>query len=62
MFAAESAGLSTCAMSGFDEGRMKKVLGIPRRFDLPMIVAVGYPAERLPLRTRLPIEDVVHWL
>ena len=62
MFAAESAGLATCAMSGFDEGRIKKALKIPKGFDVPMIVTVGYPAERHPLRTRLPFEEVVHWL
>ena len=62
MLAAESAGLATCPMSGIDEGRVKKVLGIPRRFDVPLIVTVGYPAERRPLRTRLPLEEIVHWL
>lgn len=62
MFAAESAGLATCPMSGFDEGRVKKVLGIPHDFVVPMLVTVGYSAEHRPLRTRLPLEEVVHWI
>jgi nitroreductase len=62
MLAAESAGLATCPMSGFDEHRLKKVVKIPRRFDVPLLIAVGYPAERPPERSRLPLEEVVHWL
>ena len=62
MLAAESVGLSTCPMSGFDERRLKKAVKIPRRFDVPLIMAVGYAADRLPARSRLPFEEVVHWL
>ena len=42
MLAAEAAGLSTLPMEGFDEGRVRKVLGIPRTQVVPVIVAVGY--------------------
>jgi putative NAD(P)H nitroreductase len=61
MLAAESAGLATCPISSCDEGRVKRVLGIPRRYVAPLIVAVGYPAERPPVRSRLPFEEIVHW-
>jgi len=62
MLAAESVGLSTCPMSGFDEHRLKKILKIPRRFDVPLIMAVGYGADHPQERSRLPFEEVVHWL
>ena len=62
MLAAESVGLGTCPMSGFDERRLKKAVKIPRRFDVPLIIAVGYPADRPPSRSRLPLEEVVHWM
>ncbi len=62
MLAAESAGLGTCPMSTFDERRLRKIVGIPHSFHVPLIVAVGYPAERPPARYRLPLEEVVHWM
>ncbi len=62
MLAAESVGLGTCPISGFDERRLKKAVKIPRRFDVPLIIAVGYPAERPPARSRLPLEEIAHWL
>jgi nitroreductase len=62
MLAAESAGLATCPMGWFDERRVRKIVGIPRSMYVPLVVAVGYPAERPPKRTRLPLEDVVHWV
>lgn len=61
MLAAESAGLGTCPITTFDEGRVKKILKIPRAYDVPLLLAVGYPAERPPQRSRLPMDEVVHW-
>ncbi len=60
MLAAEAAGLSTLPMEGFDEGRVRKVLGIPRSHIVPVIVAVGYPTPLPSRKTRLPIETLVH--
>lgn len=62
MLAAESVGLATCPMSGFDERRLKKAVKIPKSFYVPLIIAVGYPAERPISRSRLPLDEVVHWL
>ena len=61
MLAAESAGLASCPVSSFDEGRVKRILGVPRRFIAPLIIAIGYPAERPNVRSRLPFEEIVHW-
>jgi len=61
MLAAESSGLATCPIASFDERRLKKALSIPRRFVVPLIVAVGYPESRPARRSRLPLEDIVHW-
>ena len=61
MLAAESAGLATCPISSFDEGRVKRILGVPRRFIAPLMVAVGYAVGRPPVRSRLPFEEIVHW-
>ncbi len=61
MLAAESAGLSTLPMEGFDEGRVRKVLGIPRSCVVPVVIAVGYAKPQPRLKTRLPIETLIHW-
>jgi len=61
MLAAEAAGLATCPMEGFDERRVRRVLGMPRRY-LPIIVTpVGYAADGEQTKTRLPLEQLVHW-
>jgi len=60
MLAAEAAGLATCPMEGFDERRVRRVLGIPRR-HLPIIITpVGYAADTDQTKTRLPLNELVH--
>ena len=61
MLAAAGAGLDTCPMEGFDEVRIKRLLGIPRRMTIPVIVAVGYAQEDLPPKPpRFPLERKLH--
>jgi nitroreductase len=61
MLAAESAGLSTVPMEGFDERRVRKILGIPATCIVPILVPVGYAADRPAGKTRLPLERMLHW-
>lgn len=61
MLAARAAGLGTVPMEGFDEGRVKRVLGIPRHWIVPLVIPVGYPAEQKLTKTRLPVEERIHW-
>lgn len=61
MLAAGGLGLATCPMGAFDEGRLKRLLGIPRRVAVPAIVAVGYPADEPPPSPRLPLQDKLSW-
>ena len=42
MLAARARGLDTCAMEGFDHGRVVRLLRLEGRFFIPMIIAVGY--------------------
>ena len=46
MLGCSSRGLQTCPMEGFNAGGMRKVLGIPRRFAIPLIVSTGIAYER----------------
>jgi hypothetical protein len=48
-------------MEGFDEVRLKRLLGIPRRMTVPVIVVVGYAMEELPPKPpRFPLERKLH--
>lgn len=42
---AESMGLGTSPMLGFDPGQVKSILGLPEYARVPALVALGYPAE-----------------
>lgn len=60
MHAATAAGLATLPMEGFDEGKVRKVLGIPRSHVVPVIIPVGYPVQQDLKKTRLPVERFIH--
>ena len=60
MLAASAAGLSTLPMEGFDERRVRQVLGIPRSQVVTVVIAVGYSADKNLKKTRLPLERFVH--
>lgn len=60
MLAAKAAGLDTCPMEGFDEGRVRRVVGIPRRFIIPLIIPLGRSTQPSLTKTRLPLESMVH--
>lgn len=61
MLAAEAAGLATSPIEGFDEFRVRRVLGIPCSHIVPIIIAVGYPTDEALTKTRLPLEDSLHF-
>ena len=60
--AAESHGLATCMMEGFDSRRLSEILRIPDRYAIPLVIATGYDyedrddAEKSP---RLDLSEVV---
>jgi nitroreductase len=60
MLAAHAAGLATVPMEGFDEGRVKKILKIPRDFIVPLIIPVGYAAPGEAKKNRLPLARLRH--
>lgn len=60
MLAATAAGLATLPMEGFDEGRVRRVLRIPQTHVIPVIVAVGHADDRKQVKSRLPLERVIH--
>jgi nitroreductase len=60
MLAATAAGLATVPMEGFDEGRVKRILRIPRSHAVPIVIPIGYAKDATLKKTRLPLERIVH--
>jgi nitroreductase len=58
VYAAESHGLSTAMMEGFDPRRTKEILRIPDRYAVPLVVATGYEYEEEPEIEQTPRFDV----
>jgi nitroreductase len=61
MLAAQAAGLNTLPMEGFDTGRLRKVLKLPRSLEPMLVVALGYADPPVTRKTRLPLEKVLIW-
>jgi nitroreductase len=60
MLAASAAGLATLPMEGFDERRVRRVLAVPSSQTIPVVIAIGYPADADLKKSRLPLERFVH--
>jgi len=54
-------GLGTCWIGAFDEGEVRRILGIPDAKVAVIGMAVGYPAESPAPKARRPLERAVHW-
>jgi nitroreductase len=46
ILAATNVDLGTCWIVGFDETKVKELLGIPKRIKVIALTPVGYPAEK----------------
>ncbi len=63
VLAATSHDLGTCIMEGFDGRRVQKILQIPDRYEIPLMVATGYDYDSdkkdIKLTPRLDLDEVV---
>ena len=60
MLAAEAVGLGTVPMEGFDAGRLRRALDLPRSWEPILVVPIGY-AKDPARKTRLPLQRVMLW-
>lgn len=51
-------GLGTCWVGSFYEDQVKAVLGIPAAVRVVELLTLGYPADKLRARNRLPLEQI----
>jgi nitroreductase len=62
MLAAAAIGLDSCPMGGFEPEAVADVLGIDRaRFEVALLLALGYRAQPQPPRHRLPLSELVQY-
>ena len=60
LLCAADLGLGACWIGGFNEAKMKRLLGVPESFLLPGMMTVGYPASDPPPPPRRSQADMVH--
>ena len=52
-------GLGTCWVGSFYKDQVQAVLGIPPQIHVVGLLTMGYPADKLRAKSRLPIEQIV---
>ena len=62
MLAAESLGVESCPMEGFEEERVKEAFDIPEDVRVVCLVSLGFAADSAKaFPGRLPLETLVFW-
>ncbi|AAZ12784.1 nitroreductase, putative [Trypanosoma brucei brucei TREU927] len=66
IYAATAAGLDTAILEGFDEAKVREVVGLPERYTVPVIISVGYKKAdeqgKPPVRSpRFSTGSLVRW-
>jgi len=61
LLAAYSSGLGTCWVGAFTEEKTREILKIPIGVRSVALIALGYPDEAPPPRSRRPINQIVHY-
>lgn len=59
--AATALGLGTCFVCSMKEGVIWNILGLPKSYQIDIILPIGYPSEVLPHNVRKNIEEIVSY-
>jgi len=67
--AATALGIGTCFVGWFHHKKLKKLLGIPNRYDIAVLLVLGYPADEsteqgiagIAPRPRKKLEEIVSY-
>lgn len=55
---AAELGIGTCWIGWFRKRRLRRVLGLPRGWDIPAMIAIGYPSGKTHPRERRTLEEI----
>jgi len=62
MTAAAAIGIDSCAIGGFLPDRIRELLDLdPERYAVALILPLGYCADPVPAKQRLPLSDLVEY-
>jgi len=56
---ARAEGLGSCMIGWFDESKLQKILGIPPRKRVELIITIGYSHNEIREKRRKPAEETV---
>ena len=59
VLAAEALGLGTCWIGWFKPKKIRKILKIPRSYQILSLISLGYPSEATPPPEKLSIDEIV---
>lgn len=61
MLAAAGRGLGSCAVKSFHPKLVRRILDLPERFCLELLVTLGHPARIPEMPRRRPLEELIHY-
>lgn len=63
IMSATNEGLSTCMLGLFDKDAVKKALGLDKKAELKLVIAVGYASaeDKIRKKVRKSLEDIVEY-
>jgi nitroreductase len=56
---AAELGLGTCWIGWFNKKVLKRLLSLPAGWDIPAMIAVGFPDEQPDMKPRKPVSEVL---
>lgn len=59
VIAAWAMGIGSCWIGDFNEENVKKLLNIPKSWNIVALISLGYPAEKPQPRKKKSIEEIV---
>jgi nitroreductase len=61
LLGAVEKGLGGCMLGAVDKEDLHRLLNIPARYDIPLVVALGKPKEKIILETMKPTDSFDYW-
>ena len=54
-------GLGSCWIGGFNQARVKEILAIPDKYQVVVLLSLGYPAENPDRKARKPLRQITSY-
>jgi nitroreductase len=61
LLGAVEKGLGGCMLGAVDREDLRKLLNIPARYEIPLVIALGKPKEKIILETMKPTDSFEYW-